>query len=74
MDLLRELKVLDSPPEEVFDNLAKLAIDLFNVPVSLISIVDFDNDRQFFKSRIGLAEPWQPVARHRCHTRFASVS
>ena len=58
MDLLRDLNVLDSASEEVFDDLTKLAIDLFNVPVSLISIVDFDNDRQFFKSSVGLPEPW----------------
>jgi len=58
MDLLRELKVLDAPAEEVFDNLTRLAIDLFGVPVALISIVDFENDRQFFKSSCGLAEPW----------------
>ncbi len=58
MDLLRELKIIDAPAESAFDNLTKLSADLFDVPVALISIVDFHGDRQFFKSSYGLSEPW----------------
>ena len=44
--------LLDSPAEEAFDRLTRLAISILRVPVSLVSIVD--RDRQFFKSSGGL--------------------
>ena len=56
---LRELTrtgLLDTPPEERFDRLTRLAATVLNVPVALISLVD--SDRQFFKSCHGLAQPW----------------
>ena len=54
---LRATDLLDSPAEEAFDRLTKLAAKLLNAPVALISLVD--EDRQFFKSSVGLAEPWR---------------
>ena len=53
---LRELGLLDSPAEKAFDRLARLASRLLHAPVALVSLVDAD--RQFFKSCIGLPEPW----------------
>ncbi len=44
--------------EPAFDNLTALASDLVGVPVSLVSIIDPDEDRQVFKGATGLAEPW----------------
>jgi GAF domain-containing protein len=49
--------LLDTPPEETFDRFTRLATRIFKTPVALVSIVD--SDRQFFKSAIGLEEPWQ---------------
>ncbi|WP_309643854.1 PAS domain S-box protein [Phenylobacterium sp.] len=49
---LRDLKVLDTPPEAIFDSLTQLAAMTFEVPVALVSLVD--TDRQWFKSCIGL--------------------
>jgi GAF domain-containing protein len=49
--------LLDTPPEEPFDRLTRLATRLLKAPVALVSLVD--RDRQFFKSAIGLPEPWQ---------------
>ena len=49
---LRELLILDTPPEEIFDNLAKLANNVCGTSVAFISLID--NDRQWFKSMIGL--------------------
>lgn len=54
--VLRELELVDSPAEEAFDRLTRLASRIVGVPVSLVSIVDAD--RQFFKSFLGLGEPW----------------
>src|SRR5437763_2331952 len=53
---LRATALLDSPGEEGFDRLTRLATQLLDVPVALVSLVD--EDRQFFKSCIGLPEPW----------------
>jgi len=53
---LRATNLLDSPAEDAFDRLTKLAARVLNVPVALISLVD--EDRQFFKSSVGLDEPW----------------
>ena len=49
---LRSINVLDTPPEERFDRLTRLAKRLFGVPIALVSLVDAD--RQWFKSCIGL--------------------
>ncbi len=49
---LRALKILDTPPEERFDRITRIAQRLFDVPIVLLSLVDAD--RQWFKSRQGL--------------------
>lgn len=49
---LRELLLLDTPPEERYDRLARFAAEQLNVPISLLTLVD--GQRQWFKSRIGL--------------------
>ncbi len=53
---LRNLGLLDSPPEEAFDRLTRLATTVTGAPVALVSLVD--DRRQFFKSAVGLPEPW----------------
>jgi diguanylate cyclase (GGDEF)-like protein len=52
LEALRALDVLDTPAEERFDRLTRLARRLFDVPIALVSLVD--QDRQWFKSRAGL--------------------
>ena len=49
---LVKLDVLDTPPEERFDRITRLAKHMFDVPIALISLVD--NKRQWFKSKQGL--------------------
>ena len=53
---LEDSGLLDSPPEDAFDRLTRIASRVLGVPVSLISLVD--DHRQFFKSATGLPEPW----------------
>lgn len=48
--------LLDSDPEQAFDRFTTLAHQILGVPVVLISLVD--RDRQFFKSQLGLSEPF----------------
>lgn len=50
--LLHKLRLLDSPAEEVLDNITALVAEYFDVPTCLISLVD--SERQWFKSRQGL--------------------
>ena len=38
LDALRALAVLDSGPEERFDRLTRLAQDLFDAPIALVSL------------------------------------
>jgi hypothetical protein len=53
---LRDSALLDTPAEESFDRLARVAAKLVGAPVALVTAVD--RDRQFFKSCLGLPEPW----------------
>ncbi len=52
LDALRRLAILDSSAEERFDRITRMARNMFEVPISLISLVD--EERQWFKSRCGL--------------------
>ncbi|MBT5104784.1 MAG: sensor domain-containing diguanylate cyclase [Porticoccaceae bacterium] len=52
LQTLRSFDILDTPQEERFDRLTRMARRLFDVPIALVSLVD--KDRQWFKSRIGL--------------------
>jgi diguanylate cyclase (GGDEF)-like protein/PAS domain S-box-containing protein len=53
---LRATGLLDTPPEPAFDRLTRLATTLLRAPSAAVSLVD--DRRQFFKSAVGLAEPW----------------
>ena len=52
LEALRALHILDTPPEERFDRLTRLAQRTFGVPISVISLID--EKRQWFKSCQGL--------------------
>ncbi|BBH54653.1 GAF domain-containing hybrid sensor histidine kinase/response regulator [Fluviispira sanaruensis] len=49
---LENYRILDSIPEQDFDDLTFLASHICKVPIALISLVD--KNRQWFKSKIGL--------------------
>lgn len=50
--VLRKYHILDTPPEQSFDDLTLLASHICGTPMALITLVDAD--RQWFKSRVGL--------------------
>lgn len=52
LDALRSLDILDTGADDDFDAIVKLAQELFQVPICLVSLID--DDRQWFKACIGL--------------------
>ena len=52
LEVLRSYHILDTCAEKPFDDIVRLASRLFDVPIALISLVD--DDRQWFKARVGL--------------------
>lgn len=53
LKVLWQYEVLDTVPEEIFDDLTELAARICEAPIALISLVD--EKRQWFKSRIGIS-------------------
>jgi signal transduction histidine kinase len=51
---LYDFHILDTPPDEDFDNLVRLASKLCNTPISTISLIDAH--RQWFKAKIGIED------------------
>jgi signal transduction histidine kinase len=52
LDALRSYDILDTMPEESFDQIAAIASQICGTPISLVSLVD--ENRQWFKARVGL--------------------
>jgi anti-sigma regulatory factor (Ser/Thr protein kinase) len=52
LETLRSYRILDTDPEQGFDDLTLLASQICETPIALISLVD--EDRQWFKSRVGV--------------------
>jgi GAF domain-containing protein len=75
LDALHATGLLDSDITPSFDRLARIAAQVLNAPVALVSLVDAD--RQFFKSCLGLPEPWAsqrgtPLSHSFCQHAIAS--
>ena len=49
---LRQYRILDTEPEQAFDDLTLIASQICDAPIALITLVD--KDRQWFKSRVGV--------------------
>ncbi|MBD2360141.1 GAF domain-containing protein [Anabaena minutissima FACHB-250] len=54
LEFLQKCQILDTPPEEAFDNLVQLAADICETPIAFISLID--TDREWFKSKVGITE------------------
>jgi GAF domain-containing protein len=52
LKVLWQYEVLDTVPEEVFDDLTELAATICEAPIAMISLVD--EKRQWFKAKVGI--------------------
>ena len=52
--VLGEYQILDTGPEQVFDDLAQMASSVCRTPIALVSLIDAE--RQWFKARVGIPE------------------
>lgn len=68
---LRGLNILDTPAEERFDRLTRLAQRLLDVPIAVVSLVD--SNRQWFKSCLGLDASETPAASRSAATPSSTI-
>ncbi len=52
LEALRQYQILDTEPEEAYDNIAQLAGFICDAPIVLVNFID--ENRQWFKAKLGL--------------------
>ena len=70
VEVLASYKILYTPSEATFDNIAKLATQIFQVPIALISLVDAE--RVFFKANVGDRKSTRLNSSHSDRSRMPS--
>ncbi|WP_341527563.1 GAF domain-containing protein [Nostoc sp. UHCC 0302] len=58
LEALRQYKILDTEPEQAYDNLAQLAAFICGTPIALVNFID--EHRQWFKAKVGIEVPEMP--------------
>ena len=56
--------IVDTAPEQAFDDIVRLAATLCDVPAAAITLID--HERLWFKARIGIDQPALPRAQSLC--------
>src|SRR5574343_17356 len=70
LKVLKEFNILDTKPEEIYDDITQIASSICNMPVAMISLVD--KNRQFFKSRLGVDISETPIENSVCYHAILS--
>lgn len=68
---LRNYAILDSPAEGEFDRITQLASLICDMPISLLSFID--EDRQWFKSKVGMDQKETPRELTLCQFTIADA-
>src|SRR6202044_2087646 len=58
LEALKRYAILDTFPEQEFDDLSRLAALICGTPMALVSLVDAD--RQWFKAKVGINDSETP--------------
>lgn len=61
---LIDFNILDTSPEEMFDDITAIASDICGMPIALISLLDLE--RQFFKAAVGIKDREIPLEHSFC--------
>ena len=61
MNCLKSYQILDSEEEKCFDSLTQLAAHICESQMAVISLIDRDKDRQWFKSKVGIDASETPL-------------
>jgi GAF domain-containing protein len=61
---LRQYDILDTAPEQSFDDLTQLTSFICNTPIAMVSLLD--TRRQWFKARIGVDDSETPIEQSFC--------
>jgi PAS domain S-box-containing protein len=59
LEALHQYQILDTLPEQAFDDLVYLAAQICRIPIALISLIDAD--RQWFKAKLGIDVQEMPI-------------
>lgn len=65
LKVLNDYEILDTLPEDMYDDITEIASTICNMPISLISLVD--DKRQFFKSHHGIDVTETPIEYSVCY-------
>lgn len=68
---LRRALILDSGPERAYDEITRLLATSLDVPITMVNLLDAERD--WFKSRVGIAQPQSPAATSFCEVFFSSA-
>jgi len=68
---LRKLLILDSSPERAFDDITRLLSTQLGVPIAMVNLLD--EDRDWFKSCVGLPMSESPAATSFCEAFFSTA-
>ncbi len=61
---LREYQIMDTPPEQAFDDISRLTSYICGTPIATVTLLDME--RQWFKSKIGLTASETPISESVC--------
>ena len=64
VEALRSLRILDTPREEEFDDIVRVASAICGTPISVINLID--GNRQWFKAEVGLGVRETPLPASIC--------